>query len=958
MLSQMKPDASLKDLLRCAADSASSRGLSFYASGNSNLPWKQVTYAELHDEAAAKSATIQRIENFKEGTPVLLHLQDHWDTILWFWSVVLAGGLPVLSSPFSNFEEHRRQHIQGLSSLLQSPICITREDSISQFDGPHTFQLRTIEGLATETNNGHVDKDLRTTNATGNDASDNSPAFLMLTSGSTGNAKAVEITSRQALAAISGKAAVRRLPSNGAFLNWIGLDHVASLVEIHMQALWLGVDQVHVPPADIVSTPTLFLDLLSRHQISRSFAPNFFLARLVSAQKEEKATRRSDDWDLSTLTVLASGGEANDVATCVASTELLQRFGAPNHVITPGFGMTETCAGAIYNLECPQYDTSQHFVSASLGRCIPGIEMRVTKENDLEVRGDVVFKGYYRNPLATKEAFTSDGWFRTGDKATLDNAGHLRLTGRVKDVININGVKHETADVQAAVDQALGDLATRAIVFPTQVAGAATERVAVAYVPRVGDPEADIVTIEDLVVRACVMSTKSRPLVFALGPNSIPLLPMTSLGKISRARMRALFEDGIFSADAEKHCLALQRHLSAPTNNITPTAAEALLLEDFAATLPAAKEHLHGVVDASILSAGFTSMDLIRLKHRLDQRLGISVPVITLLKNPSARSLAEALDSLLQSNYDPVVTLVPPRYPYPGDSSNKTPLWLVHPGVGEVLVFLNLAHHLAILESHGRPVYALRARGFDPDQSRFCSISETVSAYIAAVRSHQPHGPYALAGYSYGTMIAFEMAKVLQQTSSVLFLGSFNLPPHIKHRMRQLNWNMCLLHLSYFVGLTSSDYADSVELSVSDYRTIPRSAALSQILEASSPTRLASLGLGRAALARWVDVAYGLQSMAVDYEPQGTVRWGMDVFHAVPLRTAAASREEWVEVHLKKWEDFVEREEPQGGGGVRFHAVGGEHYTMIGPEFVEGFAKTLVDAIVARESESNRRRQA
>jgi len=66
----------------------------------------------------------------------------------------------------------------------------------------------------------------------------------MLTSGSTGNAKAVEITYNQTLAAVAGKAAVRQLPKGGAFLNWIGLDHVVSLVESHMQAHWLGVDQV------------------------------------------------------------------------------------------------------------------------------------------------------------------------------------------------------------------------------------------------------------------------------------------------------------------------------------------------------------------------------------------------------------------------------------------------------------------------------------------------------------------------------------------------------------------------------------------------------------------------------------------------------------------------------------------------------------------------------------------
>ncbi|KAK0651021.1 hypothetical protein B0T16DRAFT_386537 [Cercophora newfieldiana] len=489
--------------------------------------------------------------------------------------------------------------------------------------------------------------------------------------------------------------------------------------------------------------------------------------------------------------------------------------------------MTETCAGAIYNLKCPRYDTAHHLASASLGTCMPGIEMRVADDGGLEVRGDVVFMGYYRNPAATAEAFTPDGWFRTGDRATIDASGRLRLAGRAKEVININGVKFETTDVQMAVDQALGSLVGRSVVFSTRPPGSATEQVVVVHVPRArvtevntGSNESEILAIEDREVRA-----------------------------ISRVKLRALFDEA------------------------TPLRIPRAILEDFAATLPAAKEDIQGV-DTSILSAGFTSMDLIRLKHRLDQRLGISVSVIALLQNPTARSLAKSLESQLRPAQTPTAAVE--------DASNS-----LQPGVGEVLIFLNLAHHLATLESHARPVYALRARGFEPNQSRFSNISETVSAYIAAIRSRQPQWPYALAGYSYGTMLAFGITKVLQETSTVSFLGSFNLPPHIGHRMRQLNWNMCLLHLSYFLGLTTSDYADSIEFSAPEYR-----------------------------------------SMAVDYEPQGRVRGGMDVFHAIPLRTAAASREEWLEVHLKKWNNFV------------------------GPVTQEG---TLVKALAQRERECRRR---
>jgi surfactin synthase thioesterase subunit len=130
------------------------------------------------------------------------------------------------------------------------------------------------------------------------------------------------------------------------------------------------------------------------------------------------------------------------------------------------------------------------------------------------------------------------------------------------------------------------------------------------------------------------------------------------------------------------------------------------------------------------------------------------------MTHPTPSGLAKALrldgtdvlsGAALIPSYDPVVVF--------SAGGSKTPLWLVHPGIGEVLVFVGLAQHLA---SDDRPVYAFRAKGFEPGQERFKSISETVDTYIAAIRQRQPQGLYAIAGYSYGAMLAFEMTKKLE----------------------------------------------------------------------------------------------------------------------------------------------------------------------------------------------------
>jgi thioesterase domain-containing protein len=70
----------------------------------------------------------------------------------------------------------------------------------------------------------------------------------------------------------------------------------------------------------------------------------------------------------------------------------------------------------------------------------------------------------------------------------------------------------------------------------------------------------------------------------------------------------------------------------------------------------------------------------------------------------------------------------------------------------------------------------------EPD---FTSIEDAVTVYYSAMKRKQPHGLYLLAGYSYGSMLAFEVAKVLESNGDqVGFLGVFNLPLHIKVRVR------------------------------------------------------------------------------------------------------------------------------------------------------------------------------
>ena len=222
----------LKELLQHAEDSHDPCGMIAYPLGSTEFGGK-LTYGELRLQAEHNAQLLCRLDGFTEGSVILLHFSNHLDAIVWFWSVLYARCIPAMSIPFSNNPKQKEKHILHLYTLLNDPICITRGASLSEFGDQKVLRLHAIESLTSIKNGFH------NSISTGPPPNANDIAMLMLTSGSTGNSKAVGLRHGQILSAVAGKASMRELPQDYTFLNWIGLDHVANMLEIHLQAVHL-----------------------------------------------------------------------------------------------------------------------------------------------------------------------------------------------------------------------------------------------------------------------------------------------------------------------------------------------------------------------------------------------------------------------------------------------------------------------------------------------------------------------------------------------------------------------------------------------------------------------------------------------------------------------------------------------------------------------------------------------
>ncbi len=117
--------------------------------------------------------------------------------------------------------------------------------------------------------------------------------------------------------------------------------------------------------------------------------------------------------------------------------EILEFFYACGVTVLEGWGMTETTAVGAVNLP-------DRLRFGTVGRAMPGVELQIAEDGEILIKGPNVFREYWRNPEATKDTFTEDGWLLTGDLGSLDDDGYLSITGRKKDIIITAGGKNLT----------------------------------------------------------------------------------------------------------------------------------------------------------------------------------------------------------------------------------------------------------------------------------------------------------------------------------------------------------------------------------------------------------------------------------------------------------------------------------------------------------------------------------
>lgn len=406
-------------------------------------------------------------------------------------------------------------------------------------------------------------------------AKDKDMAVLMYTSGTTGTPKGVPLTHANIIAELEGVNVVLKLSDKEKILSLLPLFHAY----LQIVNLWIATtygcevgylkeltpDELskamkEFKPTILTTVPRLWylfhkkiFDAVKAKpkMVQRLFAAmlatNGTLRNTVGVNMGRKLFGQVHESFGGRLRIAISAGSRFDE-------DVAKDFHKLGFTILQGYGLTETSGAATATYE----DDNR---VGSVGKPMPGAEIKIASPDsegvgEVLIKGPMVFDGYYQNPVATAEAFTEDGWFRSGDLGKLVD-GHLYIVGRGKDVIVLPSGKNvhpEDLEVHYLKCPLVAELAVIGVADEAE-ARAGAEKLAAVVVPdfdylkqaRIANSKEAIRHELDTLGRELPEYQRVRDYIIRAEP-----LPRTATRKIKRFQLKKELESGVISAEAKE----------------------------------------------------------------------------------------------------------------------------------------------------------------------------------------------------------------------------------------------------------------------------------------------------------------------------------------------------------------------------------------------------------------------
>ncbi len=500
------------------------------------------SYGDLLAASEAAAQALLADGSDLDGARICFLVPPGWDYVRWQWGIWRAGGVAVpmaVSHPPAELayvlDDARPEAVVVHPAFRDRIEALAHEGGLRLIftDGGAAAAQPTDAGRDGDADEGPGDSDAPDSGALSGstlpDVPESRPAMMLYTSGTTGRPKGVVTTHGNIRAQVESLVEAWGWTRDDHILLHLPLHHVHGIVNVLTCALWSGARCEILPAFEAREV----WERLARGDLTLYMAVPTIYRRLMEAwDAAEPAVQERWSRGARACRVMVSGSAALPIPTLerweeITSQRLLERY-----------GMTEIGMALSNPLDGERRP-------GHVGRPLPGVELRLVDDDgtpvrpgeagEIQVRGPGVFKAYWQRQEATLEAFTEDGWFRTGDRA-VELDGAFRILGRMSvDILKTGGEKVSALEIEDALRNhpEVRDVAVVGVPDPDW-----GERVCGAVVPARPEARPDPDELRDFL--------KERLAPYKV-PKEIRLLddlPRNAMGKVTKPAVQEMFEEG------------------------------------------------------------------------------------------------------------------------------------------------------------------------------------------------------------------------------------------------------------------------------------------------------------------------------------------------------------------------------------------------------------------------------
>lgn len=460
----------LGNLLIEAAENKINNGILFV---NEDYSEVYLSYKEIL-ERAYKALGVLEKAGIKKGEYAIFVIDGNIDFVINFWGCILGGIIPVPLTHPAVFAEGNAaaDKIITIWKQLKEPVLIVDEKMKENYNSfKNSMGLKSMRILGTgEINKGDTKGKL-------NLAEVKSPAFIQFSSGSTNTPKGVVLSHENILINVESMVKGVKLCAEDTIVSWMPFSHDMGLIGFHIAEVAVVAKIINMTTLSFIKNPILWMDLISKHKATVTCSPNFGYKLLLSRIKKEHL----ESWDLTSLRLIINGAEPISTSLVNVFLDRLSDCGLKKSSMVQAYGMAE--ASLTITLSPLEKDPMHHNLNrkimgkeskavvnkegdhdsiliADLGYVVDGMELRIINSEgeivsertigEIQIKGRNITPGYLNNPQLNSEVF-KEGWFNTGDMGFVVN-NRLSITGRMKDIIFVNGQNFYAHDLESRIE--------------------------------------------------------------------------------------------------------------------------------------------------------------------------------------------------------------------------------------------------------------------------------------------------------------------------------------------------------------------------------------------------------------------------------------------------------------------------------------------------------------------------